>query len=252
MATPSVGCGTVATDAPDTYVQHMITVGEHMREYYVRLPAGYDPSRAYPTAILGAPCGGDGNNVIPLYEASGPNAIIIGLSPSEEVAGRDCFMTESPTSPEIDFFDAVLAATKQGYCVDESRVYVAGFSSGSWLSNLLGCARGDVIRAQGNAAGGPPPLPECTGPIAAIMAHDVGDGSNTIDLGRQTRDRLRELNGCTEQTLPWDPEFPDCVAYQGCMPDSPLVWCETNNGMGHSENVPISTDGFWKFWSALP
>jgi len=22
--------------------------------------------------------------------------------------------------------------------------------------------------------------------------------------------------------------------------------------MGHSENKPISTEGFWKFWSALP
>ena len=63
--------------------------------------------------------------------------------------------------------------------------------------------------------------------------------------------RLRELNGCTEETLPWDAEFPDCVAYQGCMPNYPLVWCETT-GMGHSENVPISTEGFWKFWSALP
>jgi polyhydroxybutyrate depolymerase len=217
----------------------------------VRLPAGYDPTRAYPTAIVGAGCGGKGDNVIPIYEASGPDAIIVGLSPSFEVAGRDCFMTESPESKEIDFFDAVLAAMKQGYCIDESRVYIAGFSSGSWLTNLLGCARGSQIRAQGNAAGGPPPLPDCTGPIAAIMVHDVNDGSNEIPLGRQTRDRLRDLNGCTDATLPWDAEFPECVAYQGCMESYPLVWCETT-GKGHSDNVPISTEGFWKFWSSQP
>ena len=128
---------------------------------------------------------------------------------------------------------------------------MSGFSSGSWLTNLIGCARGNVLRGQGNAAGGPPPIPECTGPIAAIMAHDVGDGSNTIEQGRATRDRLRELNGCTETTMPWDAQFPDCVEYQGCMAGYPLVWCETE-GMGHSENIPISTTGFWKFWSALP
>lgn len=250
-ATPSAGCGTLATDAPGTFVAHQVVAAGYTREYFVRLPVAYDPARAYPTVILGAGCGGTGETVIPVHTAAQADAIVVGLSPSFEVAGRDCFMTESPTSPEIDFFDAVLAAMKQGYCVDESRVFMGGFSSGSWLTNLIGCARGDVVRAQGNAAGGPPPLPECTGPIAAIMVHDVGDEANSIDLGRQTRDRLRQLNGCTEATAPWDAQFPECVAYQGCMAGYPLVWCETS-GKGHSDNVPISTQGFWKFWSSLP
>jgi hypothetical protein len=42
-----------------------------------------------------------------------------------------------------------------------------------------------------------------------------------------------------------------CVQYQGCKPGFPLIWYPTH-GKGHSDQVPISTTGFWKFWSALP
>jgi polyhydroxybutyrate depolymerase len=143
------------------------------------------------------------------------------------------------------------AAVESNYCVDQSRIFFEGFSSGSWLTNLIGCARGDVLRGQGNASGGPPPLPTCKGPIATIMVHDMNDNDNKYELGIQTRDRIRQLNGCSDQTQPWDPAFPGCVAYQGCPAAYPLVFC-TTQGKGHTENKPFSTDGFWKFWSSLP
>jgi poly(3-hydroxybutyrate) depolymerase len=250
-AKPSAGCGKAATQALETFVEAHVTAKGFDRQYFVRLPAAYDPQRAYPTVVVGAGCGGKGDSGISIQDASKSDAIVLGLSPSQEVAGRDCFMTESPTSPEIDFFDAALASVETNFCVDQSRIFMEGFSSGSWLTNLIGCARGDVLRGQGNASGGPPPLPMCKGPIATIMVHDMGDGANSYDGGKQTRDRIRELNGCMDQTAPWDPAFPECVAYQGCATAFPLVFC-TTTGKGHSENEPISTEGFWKFWSALP
>jgi poly(3-hydroxybutyrate) depolymerase len=250
-AQPSAGCGKAATQALETFVEAHVTAKGFDRQYFVRLPTGYDPQRAYTTVVVGAACGGKGDNGISIQDASKNNAIVVGLSPSQEVAGRDCFMTESPTSPEIDFFDAALAAVETNFCVDQSRVFMEGFSSGSWLTNLIGCARGDVLRGQGNASGGPPPLPMCKGPIATIMVHDMGDGANSYDGGKQTRDRIRQLNGCMDQTAPWDAAYPECVAYQGCPAAFPLVFC-TTTGMGHSENKPFSTEGFWKFWSALP
>jgi poly(3-hydroxybutyrate) depolymerase len=250
-AKASVGCGKPATQALETFVEAYVTAKGFDRQYFVRLPAGYDPTRPYPTVVVGAACGGKGDNGISIQDASKADAIVLGLSPSAEVAGRDCFMTESPTSPEIDFFDAALAAVEAGFCVDQSRIFMEGFSSGSWLTNLLGCARGDVLRGQGNASGGPPPLPDCKGPIATIMVHDMNDDPNKYSGGVQTRDRIRQLNGCMDTTAPWDPMYPECVAYQGCPAAYPLVFC-TTSGKGHTENKPFSTEGFWKFWSALP
>jgi hypothetical protein len=49
---------------------------------------------------------------------------------------------------------------------------------------------------------------------------------------------------------PWDAAFPACVAYQGCNPLYPVVWCQTS-GMGHSNGGMYSSKGFWKFWSSL-
>ncbi len=42
-----------------------------------------------------------------------------------------------------------------------------------------------------------------------------------------------------------------CVAYQGCAPGFPLIWCPTHD-KGHADQVPITTTGLWKFWSSLP
>ena len=190
-------------------------------------------------------------NGIPIQDAAKDAAIVIGLRPDSRVSGRDCFQTESADSPEIDYFDAALAAAEASFCVDQSRVFMEGFSSGSWLTNLIGCARGDILRGQGNASGGPPPLPTCKGPIATIMVHDTDDPANSYAGGQTTRDRIKKLNGCGDTTAPWDAAFPECVAYQGCPAAFPLVFC-TTHGKGHTENVPFSTEGFWKFWSALP
>lgn len=57
-------------------------------------------------------------------------------------------------------------------------------------------------------------------------------------------------------TLPysWDTNLATastCVAYQGCKPGFPLIWCPTHN-KGHADQVPITTTGLWKFWSELP
>jgi polyhydroxybutyrate depolymerase len=254
---PSAGCGIAPAQTLATYVKHDITVTGlkatdvamyGSRNYYLRLPTGYNPARKYTTVFLGPGCGGNGSQVIPVQNASMGDAIIVGLSPVGQ-----CFETNGQASPEIPFFDAVLAEVEGSVCVDKARVFVAGFSSGSWLTNNLSCARAGIIRGQGNATGGEPGNQgTCTGPVAAMLAHDTTDTANKIEGGEAARDRIRKLNGCGDDTLPYDAGTPSpCVIYQGCMPGYPVVWCATT-GKGHSDQIPISTTGFWKFWSSLP
>jgi poly(3-hydroxybutyrate) depolymerase len=241
-----------ATDTPETFSQHTMTVDGHERSYYVRLPAGYDQNRAYPLTIMGPGCGGRGDQSIPIQDAAGPDAIVVGLNISAEVTGRDCFMTESAESPELPYFDAMWAEVSAGYCIDTKRVLYGGFSSGAWLANLYGCAKSNILRVQASVAGGPPPLPECPDPIAAIFIHDVGDNTNGLGGVQAARDRVLMKNGCTgTETMPWDPEYPDCEIYTGCPADYPVVWCEPDSGMGHNPLDAMSAPAFWKFFSAL-
>lgn len=267
---PSAGCGTAPTQALQKYVQYNINVTTGLapayvamytaRNYYVWLPMNYDPTRAYTTVFLGHGCGGNGSTVLPMQNASKDNAIIVGLS-----AVGQCFMTSAADSPEIPFFDATLAQVESSFCVDKNHVFIAGFSSGSWLANLIGCARAGIVRGQGNATGGLPPVPTCSGPIAAMLAHDENDPANNISGGEAARDRILKINGCSlTDTMPYDPHLgPNdtdleghpilCVQYQGCPAAYPVVWCPTM-GQGHSDQVAtgLSVPGFWNFWEALP
>jgi hypothetical protein len=84
----------------------------------------------------------------------------------------------------------------------------------------------------------------------------MADGNNSFACGMQNRDRILKLNGCTTDTMPYDPgtgKPNNCVIYKNCTGMQPVVWCPTT-GQGHSDQVAtgLSTFGFWKFWSSLP
>jgi poly(3-hydroxybutyrate) depolymerase len=252
-----------------TYVKYTETIAGvtpawSMRNYYVWLPAGYDPNRAYPTVFVGPGCGGTGNQGIAIFKASGSNAIVVGLDPDPAAEGRPCFNTETYPDPEEPYFNETLKQVESKYCVDKSRLFIEGFSSGSWMANLIGCVDGNLLRGQGNASGCVQGLPAgtCKGPIAYIGAHNDPDPNNSYACGTQNRDRIVKLNGCTNETMPYDPG-PDvkatagstitCLQYVGCMPGYPVVFC-TTTGLGHSsqEASGLSTFGFWRFWMSLP
>jgi polyhydroxybutyrate depolymerase len=248
-ASPTTGCGNAAGQALSTYVVKNTMSDGAARSYSLYLPAGYAPTRAYPLVILGHGCSGAGATPFPIETASKADAIVVALK-----SVGDCFVYGA-TGADVVYFDTVLAEVSASHCVDRSRVFMAGFSSGSYLTYTIGCVRAGIVRGQGNAAGAQVNLPTCTGPIAAMMAHDTDDMDNPIAGGIAARDRILRDNGCTTQTVPYDfdgdPATPStCVMYQGCRPGYPVVWCQTT-GKGHSSQVPITTVGLWRFWSQL-
>jgi len=243
--TPSAGCGMAAGQNLAAYIRHNIMVKGTGRIYDLYLPTGYDPMRAYPLIFTAHGC--DGSIPFHIEKVTTTNAVIVAprsLSSqrSGQPYGGGCFDTGpgSASLTEVDYFDVMIADVEAKTCVDKQRVFWQGHSSGSWLSHLLGCARGGVgvgpsggLRGQGNTAGGTPVIPKCTGPIAAILAHDMQDDQNVYALGVAARDRIRATNGCSDTTVPWDYDdnpatASPCVMYQGCMPGFPVVWCPTS------------------------
>jgi hypothetical protein len=277
-AIPSAGCGMAppAGQAPTTFVKYnemitasaLVTAKWQPRDYWVWLPANYDKTRAYPIVLVGPGCGGTGNMSIPIQNASGNDAIVIGLDYSSAATGRDCFMTESFPDPENDYVQQTITTVQADYCVDKHRVFIEGFSSGSWISYMAGCVfggPGGLVTGQGNATGnwqGSLPDSACHGPIPYMGSHNNPDPQsyNGYPGGR---DHVLKLNGCTSPpvTTPYDAgpmvKPPNsgvtisCVQYMGCM--VPTVFC-TTTGLGHNDQVTtgISTYGFWKFWMSLP
>jgi polyhydroxybutyrate depolymerase len=241
------------------------------RNYFVRLPAGYDSSKkSYALVLSGGGCGAtdgiSGNNggSNPLTDRQDV-AVQVGLSYVYSMGAGACFTDGTSDTPDLPFFDAVMAEVDKAYCFDRAKVFVSGFSSGAWETYMLGCARGGILRGIGTQAGGlRKERPPCSNvPVAAFLTAGVNDANpienidkTGFDTGSQAaRDVILKTNGCaTKETAPYvttdAPTDWNCVSYTSCPKQYPVVWCAiTANGGGHGAG---SNKAFWPFWNALP
>jgi poly(3-hydroxybutyrate) depolymerase len=226
------------------------------RPYAVRLPAFYDIGT--PLAVR-FEAGGCGRTATAFAAAPFSDFAVDPAQkiPTIEVALASvgaCFVDGGPSiddrtdSPEVPYFRAVLADVEARYCVDRSRVFVAGRYSGAWEAELLGCAAADVVRATATFSGGlRAHRPACTGPVAAILIGSTLDPESPLGPLAPTdpafarndspglipmRDDILARNGCLgSPTHQWNPALPFCVTFTDCPAALPVVWC------------PLSTQG---------
>jgi poly(3-hydroxybutyrate) depolymerase len=241
----SAGCTKTTSQMLNQWVESMVMTDGSNRPYSVRLPTGYDPTRAYPVIVLLHGCSGGTNNV-PMEMSSGADAIVVRGTGS---APDTCWDTDSD-GPDVAFFDAMVADVKARFCADEHRFFIVGYSSGSWLANQLTCIRADVLRGAATVAGGESARGDCGGPVARIFIHDEGDNSNQIGSSEQARDRQLTQNMCDESAAPMPVEPSPCTLYQGCAAGYPVQWCPTT-GEGHNRQDNFAAPTFWNFFKAL-
>jgi poly(3-hydroxybutyrate) depolymerase len=254
-AVASSGCGTPATDPTGQFVfDKTILVEGAQRKYSLRLPTAYDPNRPYRTIFSLHGCGSHHDQLINMQDAMGFDAIIIA---PEQVSGN-CFDDQSSMSKDLPVFDALVTWAEASLCVDQSRIFSIGFSSGSWMTNILGCQRANVLRAKANVSGGltgaVDVTKDCKGNVAGIFLHDKDDTQNTLAMGTHARDMQLLQNGCSMTTTPYD-DVPAntaglCVQYDGCKSGYPVVWCQTS-GINHDPQQMRSPELFWRFLSKL-
>src|SRR5262249_13944282 len=153
------------------------------RATWVRLPATYDPARAYPLIFVYKGCGGAGVTSFGLENSTGNDAILASM---DFAPGMTCYDTaDGAKFVDLPVFDAHLAQIDANYCVDQAHVFAVGFSSGAWLTHFLACQRGgSVLRGFGTIAGGYKPTftlgaAQCPGgPLSAFFVSDLDDHTN--------------------------------------------------------------------------
>ena len=252
-ASTSAGCGKMPADAVGQFVLNKtIMVDGVARKYHLRLPAGYDANKPYRTIFSFHGCGGHNDNLINIQNATGFDAIIIA---PEQISGN-CFDDQSRMSKDMVVFDALVQWAQDNLCVDRARIFSIGFSSGSWMTNILGCQRANVLRAKANVSGGFTgainPTQDCKGSVAGIFLHDSSDTQNSIAGGMRARDILLMENGCAMTNKPYTMVPANasglCVQYDNCKPGLPVVWCQTS-GINHDAQQSRSPNLFWQFLS---
>jgi poly(3-hydroxybutyrate) depolymerase len=275
---PTLGC-TAADPAeePQKWLQRDITVENvtpeqqtmfGLRKYFVRLPVGYDHTKPYPVVFYGPGCGASNVEATPMMDQIKNDAIHVFL-----LQKSNCFSTGSSggvVSPEVPYFTQALDQVQAKYCTDSKRVFVSGYSSGAWLSNMLACALGPRIRAIGTAAGGltkaTTDLFKCDtmgAPAAGVLYSGENDTENPADRldanGNQigvmgARDRLIKSNGCDPTKSTPYAANPICTEWRTGCENNPVLYC-IGPGDGHGKGdgkFNVSNKAFWDVWSNLP
>jgi hypothetical protein len=276
----TVGCGMDPMQPVGTYFQYQIPIAGpdldannqpkvRTRTYFVRLPTGYDSTKPYRVVYLGPGCGGNAaSDVLRLYTYSMTDAILVAIMPLPEFGA--CF-DESVKSVEYPFFDAVHKKIEAAFCVDPTRQFYAGFSTGARLGFMLNCAFPDVLRATSSIQGGLPPLPACVKhPIAMFTVSDTLETGNPYSEGVKAAQGVFAQNGCTgtfmspmppggcgtactpydTMAMPLNANTPNCVKYVGCPADYPVIFC-TSQGAGHITYEPWSDQALWTFFKSF-
>ena len=249
-ATASTGCG----QAPPATPPSSVDVGGQPRTFIVDVPAGYDPNVATPVIFGFHGAGTDGE----MYRSAFYGNLLSTFGAGYIVVHPDALPGDSGTTAwsfqggaDVEFFDAMLALLRSTYCVDESRVFASGHSSGGFFTNVLGCQRGDVLRGIGPISGGGPMTfggTPCAGQVAAWIAHGINDSTVDLSSGEGSRDHWAEANHCdTTQTTTPAASYP-CVEYVGCDAGFPVRWCAYD---GDHNPPDFGPQGLYDFFSML-
>ncbi len=223
----SSGCGGSAKLA--TGLQS-ITSDNTPRDYWLEMPANYNPNNAYPIIIGLHWRDGSAEDIygwsgfFGLKNLYGNSAIY--LAPQ----GLDKGWANSGDR-DIHFLRAMLSEVQQSVCTDTQRVFATGFSFGGMMSNAVGCQMGDVVRAvvpmSGSLWSG---CDNSSYKVAAMFIHAKDDNVVPYSAGEEARNVFLARNHCSSTTQPLGDN--GCVEYQGCDSDKPVVWCGTETG-GH-------------------
>jgi poly(3-hydroxybutyrate) depolymerase len=207
-----------------------IMVGSRARSYVLSVPQHHDPDTPLPLVFGWHGSGATGalaRQEFSIEPAAAGQAIFV--YPDCLGAAADWDLTA--TGPDMALFDALVDTLASTYCIDRDRIFSTGFSAGADFTNVIGCFRGNVLRAIAPVAGGPPSTSSCVENVGAWIAHASNDP--TVDFttgGIATRDFWIARNGCAKTVAPVQVSPTECVEYQGCEPDLPVVWCVHTEG----------------------
>ena len=185
---PSEGCGNMN---PETGGRTIMTGGE-TANFNVHIPDDYDPMVPLPLGFgfhgfgNGA-CGPDEGECRGLQELPAVTVYMKSISAGweqNEVRERN-----------ITYFQEVLELMKSEFCIDESRVFVAGVSSGGQFVQHLTCRFGDTFWQVTPVSAGVVRVEDCVGTPPVLVIHGITDGAG--DYGEGVAALFAERNGCS-------------------------------------------------------
>jgi hypothetical protein len=243
VAEPSAGCGKGGRPAGG-----VVTVnGSHIYSF----PESYDGTTPMPLIMAFHAAGNQNTQLRNITQGSALDDHFVMAFPKSQGNGWNLGVDGQSIDQR---YDELLAS----YCIDTSRVFATGHSSGAQLIVQLMCAGDDRFHAIAPVASSV--YCQSWDPIPALVIHGEDDrerASTSQDAdGRKDLAPYLASNGCNMSTVAYAQAGcsrgsiqvdPGCVEYQGC--SEPTVWCQhddpeygnTNHGWPCFANAAMDT-----------
>ena len=148
-----------------------------------------------------------------------------------------------PGSPDFAFFDAIIKTLGDEYCINKDRVFVHGFSNGSYFVNGLASAKSSAIRGVISVSGGGSGSKK-----AAMVIHGQSDGTIGFYQAPGLLGSYASANGCKTPVNTAEINNETCRLLPGCPTDLPVWFCPWGGGHHWPE---YSLPFVWQFISSL-
>lgn len=185
--------------------------------FVLDLPASYDKARPYALVLAFRNSEASAESFRTQLNLTAIADAIIAYPNPQDIAWQ--------FQRDVDAADALMTQLTQSYCVDMDRRFAIGDGSGALFANLLGCVRGDQLRAIATLSNAPPPPGPCVGQTAVWLLQRTDGDPMMVGSGYANRDFWTRSNAC-------DPRMPRpvppaaCVEFRSCFPGTPVRSCE--------------------------
>ncbi len=261
---PSMSPGCSLAGGPTGIINARTLVRGAPRTYLMQVPVNYQPSHAYPLIFVFHGAGGNGQQAYSwgLQKAAGAadNAIFVfpdAIAFQQFGIGWD----DGPDGHDLPFFDGMLKDIETARCIDQNRVFVAGFSWGGDFAIALDCHRGDLIRAVAANSTDDEykdtknyltyqglPCRAHRHPAVRFEHAEGGDKEYPPPDFATTSKLFQSLNACAGGTTPAksSSSVMACVSFQSCA--SEYTECSFETRIGHTLPPNWAADT-WEFFS---
>jgi poly(3-hydroxybutyrate) depolymerase len=236
-AVPSAGCGKGARPA-----NGVVTVtGDHIYNF----PASYDGKKPLPLVVALHANGNPYTQLQSLSNGTRLESNFVRAFPKSAGAG---WVLNTDAARITAVYDDLMA----NYCIDKSRVFLTGHSSGAQMAVQMLCVAGGEKRFKAVAPVAASKYCQKIAPIAVMYIQGMKDAMRGNGNGMDVVNFFTSSNGCSSASTPDDAVAgcnssfdhmavkPGCVGYQGCT--QPTVWCS------HNDNGYNASDGNQHGW----
>jgi polyhydroxybutyrate depolymerase len=237
-STPSGPACSPANPPEDGTTRHRIEFQGEESSYLRHLPPGYDGRTRLPVVMLFHGLGDDAEGILAWTRmdelADTEDAIVVVPEGDRTDLAWDFSAGADDPDSDVSFAHAVLERVKDTTCVDERRVYAAGFSNGSTLTLALACEASHDFAAFG-AVSGPYYAPRCDSSPPRPIIYFHGANDLIIPYGG-ARTVIGDLPGVTE-TLTYWAEHNECDSPARTSRESPDIKVSRWTGCASDSDV---------------